>query len=215
MKIPLIKQKLECGLIDDSTGLRTFSLGKGDYYKKIEPLTSFYKRKVNRVGRIIKRKLLFWKKDKTEEPKIQREISEWKFWIYDWKQEAPVPPNCGSCIQAGGGKVPFFYRDLNSKTFFCKIKFNKKSGNVKQIEPDVQMWGYRARKKLILTYTFKDWWDKYKDAIMFFGSAVLALVLVYLLIKKVDILTVLGDIIKSSAETIKASSIINSTTGAP
>jgi hypothetical protein len=192
-----------CALIDDVSGSRSFYIGEGFYFKEKESLISYYLK-------ILKSKIFFWKKIK-----VTRKISDWKFYIKDFKSEAPLPPNCSILIEKGK-KVPFFYRALNGKVSYCDVEIDKtNTKGIKQIEPDIALWGNQARKKVVVTYSIKNFWDKYGDTIVFFGAATLSLVLVYLLLKKIDVIQEGARLFSESVSTLKSSSIINSTTGAP
>jgi hypothetical protein len=192
---------IECVLIDDMSGSRKFYTGKGYYYKVYESFSSLYWRKL---------------KNTFKKGKIKRNISEWKFYIKEFEAEAPLPPNCAVLINSKGDKTPFFHRALNGKVSYLDIEIDKPSkSRVKQIEPDIAMWGNQARKKVVDTYQVGNFWDKYKKEIMFAIAATLALVLIFLTLKKVDIIQEAARIFSEAATTIKSSSVINYNTTAP
>ena len=207
---------IECTLIDDMSGSRKFYLGKGYFFKTYESYSSLYWRKIKRTGRIFKSKLMFWRKNKNIEEVIKRKISDWKFYVKDFKAEAPLPPNCAVLINSSGNKTPFFHRALNGKVSYCDIEIDKPSkSRVKQIEPDIAMLGNQARKKVVDTYMVGNFWDKYKKEIMFAIAATLSLVLIFLVLKKVDIIQEAARVFNEAATTVKSSSVINYNTTAP
>lgn len=87
---------------------------------------------------------------------------------------------------------------IKTKVAKCKLKV---------IEPDIALWSTQMDEKLLQTYGNKTWWEKYGNQVIFFGTAVLVLVLIYLVLKKIDVVGEAARLFKETAEYLKQSGI--------
>lgn len=87
---------------------------------------------------------------------------------------------------------------VKTKIAKCKLKI---------IEPDIALWSTQMDEKLIETYGNKTWWDKYGNQVLFFGAAALTLVLIYLVLKKIDVVAEAARLFRESIDYLKASGV--------
>lgn len=87
---------------------------------------------------------------------------------------------------------------MKQKIAKCKLKI---------IEPDIALWSTQQDMKLMETYGNKNWWDKYGNYVMFFGTALLVIVLLFLVLKKIDVVQEAARLFKESAQILKTSGV--------
>jgi len=78
---------------------------------------------------------------------------------------------------------------------------------LKVIEPDIALWATQQSQRIRETFGNKTWFDKYGNYVMFFGTAMLVIVLIFLVLKKIDVVGEAARLFNEAATTLKASSV--------
>lgn len=156
----------------------------------------------------------------------------WDFRFKGLKEITSPPPYKILMTGTKGGNIAVYYQNSAGELYPCQVSIiepmgeeeiemevilpNGKIGKVrtkiakcqlKIIEPDIALWSSQQAEKDRQTFGNQTWWDKYGNQVLFFGAATLTLVLIYLVLKKIDIIQEAARLFKESAEYLKASGI--------
>lgn len=156
----------------------------------------------------------------------------WDFKLKDLKEKLMPPPDSCMLVGKGGRNVIMWYQSSAGEIYPCKLEIQKPivmeevatevtgqdgkvsivmqkvaKAYVKVIEPDIALWGALNDEKLMSVYGHTTWWDKYGNQVMFFGAAVLTLALIFMVLKKIDIVQEAARLFSEAAQTLKASSV--------
>lgn len=156
----------------------------------------------------------------------------WDFRFKGLKETTSPPPYKVLLTGTKGANIAIYYQNSAGELYPCEVEIveptgeevremevllpNGKVGIVKTkvakcklkiIEPDIALWSTQMDEKLLETYGNKTWWDKYGNQVLFFGAATLTIVLIYLVLKKIDVVKEAADQFKSAVEYLKASGV--------
>ena len=161
-----------------------------------------------------------------------KKTNVWDFRFKGLKEITSPPPYKVMLTGLKGGNVVMYYQNSAGELYPCEVEViepkefeekelevilpNGQVGYVKQkvakcklkiIEPDISLWSTQMDQKLIETYGNKTWWDKYGNQVLFFGAAILTIVLIYLVLKKIDVVAEAARMFKETVEYMKQSGI--------
>lgn len=156
----------------------------------------------------------------------------WDFRFKSLKEVTSPPPYKVLMTGTKGGNVAIYYQNSAGELYPCEIEIiepvgeeevemevilpNGNMGKVrtkvakcqlKIIEPDIALWSSQQHEKDRQTFGNQTWWDKYGNQVLFFGTATLVLVLIYLVLKKIDVVQEAAQLFKQTAEYLKSSGI--------
>lgn len=155
----------------------------------------------------------------------------WSFKLLSQKEKLMSPPDKCLLVGSNGNNVIPWYQSSAGQLYPCMLEIVKPvtyeyqdvevtnpDGSVgiqkqkiakcfvKVIEDDIQLWSNLADEKLEQTFGHKTFWDQYGNQIMFFGAAVLTLALIFMVLKKIDVVQEAARLFNDAAQTLKASS---------
>jgi hypothetical protein len=156
----------------------------------------------------------------------------WDYRFKSLKETTSPPPYKVLLTGVKGGNIAVYYQNSAGELYPCEVNLieptgeeevemevilpNGKIGKVKTkiakcqlkiIEPDIALWSTQMDEKLLSTYGNQTWWDKYGNQVLFFGTATLIIVLIYLVLKKIDVVGEAARLFKESIEYLKASAV--------
>lgn len=156
----------------------------------------------------------------------------WDFRFKALKEVTSPPPYKILLTGTKGGNVALYYQNSAGELYPCEIEIIEPTEDEEQrlkcilpdgstgivttkvakckmkiIEPDIALWSTQQHKMNRETFGNKTWWDKYGNQVLFFGAATLTLVLIYLVLKKIDVIQEAARLFKEAVETLKASGV--------
>jgi len=156
----------------------------------------------------------------------------WDFKLKDLKEKLMPPPDNCMLVGKGGRNVITWYQSSAGEIYPCKLEIQKPvvmeevatevtdpdgkvrivmqrvaKAYVKVIEPDIALWSALNDEKLMATYGHETWWQKNGPMVMFFGAAVLTLALIFMVLKKIDVVSEAARLFNEAATTLKAGSV--------
>lgn len=156
----------------------------------------------------------------------------WDFRFKSLKETTSPPPYKVLLTGTKGGNVALYYQNSAGELYPCEVEIieprddeeqrmkvilpDGKTGwirttvakcKMKIIEPDIALWAATQDEKLMETFGNKTWWDKYGNQVLFFGAATLTLVLIYLVMKKIDVVKEAADMFKQAVDALKQSGV--------
>lgn len=156
----------------------------------------------------------------------------WDFRFKLLKEVASPPPYKVLLTGTKGNNVAVYYQNSAGELYPCEVEVIEPTGEEEQemevilpdgkigyvttkvakcklkiVEPDIALWSSQMDEKLLRTYGHQTWWDKYGNQVLFFGTVLLTLVLIYLVLKKIDVVQEAARLFKESAEYLKQSGI--------
>jgi hypothetical protein len=161
----------------------------------------------------------------------------WDFRFKGLRETAAPPPYKILLTGVKGNNVATYFQNSAGELYPCEVEIIEPTGEetqevevllpngktiktqmqvakckMKIIEPDIALWSCQMDDKLLSTYGNKTWWDKYGNYVMFFGTATLVLVLIYLVLKKIDVVKEAAQLFRDSATYLKQSAITTPST---
>jgi hypothetical protein len=158
--------------------------------------------------------------------------SLWDFKLQKGKDTLMPPPDQTLLVGASGNNVAPFYQNSAGELYPCKLEISKPEHweeieveqkmpdgkyqtiktkvaklQIKVIEPDIALWGTMRAEKNRQVYGNQNFWDKYGNHIMFFGTACLTLALIFMVLKRIDVVEEAARLFREAAEVLKASSV--------
>ena len=168
-----------------------------------------------------------------------KKTNNWDFRFKSLKEIAAPPPFKVLLTGTKGDNVALYYQNSAGELYPCELEIIEpkaeeekemkvilpggKIGLVKSlvakcklkvIEPDIALWSTQMDQKILDTYGNRSWWDKYGNQVLFFGTATLVLVLIFLVLKKVDVIQEASDAIREALKTFKSTGT-SATSSAP
>lgn len=156
----------------------------------------------------------------------------WDFKLKDLKEKLMPPPDNCMLVGKGGRNVITWYQSSAGEIYPCKLEIQKPvtmveeevevtqpdgkvvlvrqkvaKAYVKVIEPDIALWSALNDEKLMATYGHESWWQKNGPMVMFFGAAVLTLALIFMVLKRIDVVEEAARLFAEAAQTLKAGSV--------
>lgn len=156
----------------------------------------------------------------------------WDFRLQKAKETLMPPPDQCLMVGEGGRNVAMHYQNSAGEIYPCEVEIVKPNqwdeietevkqpdgsfklvtqkiakAKVKVIEPDIALWGTVRAQKIRETYGHQTWWDKYGNQVMFFGAAVLTLALIFMVLKKIDIVQEAARLFAEASQTLKQSAV--------
>lgn len=157
-----------------------------------------------------------------------KKTNMWDFRFKGLKETVSPPPYKVLLTGTKGGNVAAYYQNSAGELYPCEVEIIEPMGEeekemkvllpdgttgivktkvatckMKIIEPDIALWSTQMDEKLIETYGNKTWWDKYGNQVLFFGTCTLVLVLIYLVLKKIDVVQEAADAFRAALEYAK------------
>jgi hypothetical protein len=116
------------------------------------------------------------------------------------------PPNYDYLVIAPKGNVLHLYQRSNDEFFvlFPAILFGKEGQHeliLRVLEGDIQLWATTMIDRLYTMYSRPTFFEKYGHYIIFFATALLIIIMIYLTLQKFD---VLKDVANSFKESVSA-----------
>ena len=158
-----------------------------------------------------------------------KRTNNWDFRFKSLKEIASPPPYRMLLTGTKGNNVAVYYQNSAGELYPCEVEViepmegseqeievilpDGKKGFVttkvaqckmKIIEPDIALWSTQMDQKLLDTYGNKTWWDKYGNQVLFFGTATLVLVMIFLVLKKVDVIKEASGAIQDALKVFKS-----------
>jgi hypothetical protein len=134
----------------------------------------------------------------------------WDFEFKELKEVVMPPADCIMGIGKNGGNVAYFFQNSGGEIYPCDLKIKEceeeeeekevtlpdyKTIKLKQngiklyvqvIEPDIALWNAQQEEKLFANYGNKTWWKENGNQVLFYGTIVFILGLLYMVFNKLN-----------------------------